>query len=151
MNATLRWLIAVALVWAALGKLANPQEFYGAILAYELPLPAALARTVAVVLPWIELLCGLLLAANHRRGAALGWALVLFVVFAIVTAQAWLRGLHVACGCFDLRILGIAHDSTLARIFESLAFAFARAVLLALAAAYSLRSEVGMALVKKKG
>ena len=142
LRACLRWLIAAALVWAALGKLANPQEFYGAILGYQLPLPAVLARATAVVLPWIELLCGLLLAANHRRGAALAWALLLFVVFAIVTAQAWLRGLRVACGCFDLHVLGIAQDSDLAHFFESLAFAFFRAVLLASAACYLFRREV---------
>ena len=150
MNTFLRWLIALALVWAALGKLANLQEFYGAILVYELPLPAALARTVAVVLPWIELLCGLLIAANHCRAAALGWALVLFVVFGFVTAQAWFRGLHVACGCFDLRALGIARDSNAARFLESPAFAFARAVLLTLAAACSLRIEGGKTLEKQK-
>jgi uncharacterized membrane protein YphA (DoxX/SURF4 family) len=141
MNALLRWLIAGAFVWAALGKLANPHEFYGAIRAYQLPLPAILTRTAAVVLPWLELLCGLLLAANLRRGAALIWALVLFAVFTIVTGQAWLRGLPIACGCFDLQLLGIPRGSGLARLLESVAFASVRALFLAAAAAYLLRHE----------
>jgi len=127
----LRWLIGALLVWAALGKLANPQEFFTLLLAYRLPLPAGLVKVAAVVLPWLELLCGLLLLAGFRVQAALAWALVLFLVFTACTAQAWVRGLHIACGCLDLRLLGIRPGSGMGRFFESVGFAFFRAVALA--------------------
>jgi hypothetical protein len=133
----LRWLLAIALVWAALGKLANPHEFYTAILAYQLPLSPAITRTAAIVLPWLELLTGLLLAANLRRDAALIWALALFSAFTIATAQAWLRGLNISCGCLDLRIIGIQPGSSLAHTLETPAFAAIRAALFT-AAAFSL-------------
>lgn len=45
----LRWLIAAVLVWAALGKLANLQEFYTSLLAYRLPLPTVMIGVVAIV------------------------------------------------------------------------------------------------------
>ena len=123
-------LIGAVLVWAALGKVANPQEFYTALLAYRLPLPALALMATAVILPWLELLCGLLLIANLRTRAALAWAAVLFAVFALATGQAWMRGLDIACGCVDLRLLGIEPESPAARWLESAEFACARAVVL---------------------
>jgi len=134
----LRWLIGALLVWAALGKLANPQEFFTLLLAYRLPLPAGLVKVAAVVLPWLELLCGLLLLAGFRVQAALAWALVLFLVFTACTAQAWVRGLHIACGCLDLRLLGIRPGGGVAGFFESAGFAFGRAAALAVAAFFLL-------------
>ena len=125
-----RWLLGAVLLWAALGKLANVQEFYAVVLAYQLPLPSPLLKATAVVLPWLELLCGLMLLANVRTTAALAWATVLFAVFAACTGQAWWRGLHIACGCLDLRLLGIAHDSAVGVWLESAKFAFMRAALL---------------------
>ena len=41
-----------------------------------------------------------------------------------------MRGLHIACGCLDLRLLGIAHDSAVGVWLESAKFAFMRAALL---------------------
>ncbi len=136
----LRWLLGLVLLWAALGKLANVQEFYAALLAYQLPLPSPLLKTTAVVLPWLELLCGLMLLANVRTTAALAWAVLLFAVFAASTGQAWLRGLPIACGCLDLRLLGIARDGALGVWLESAKFAFVRAALLAIFAVFLLRS-----------
>ena len=142
-TAVLRWLIGVVLIWAALGKLANLHEFFTALLAYRLPLPIVLAKVAAVVLPWLELLCGLLLLANHRTHPALAWALFLFVVFTIATAQAWMRGLHIVCGCLDLRLVGIAPGSGPGRFLESTGFAFFRALVLAGGALFLLATAVG--------
>jgi len=137
-----RWVIGGLLLWAALGKLANLQEFYASLLAYQLPVPRAGLRGVAVVLPWIELLCGLLLVANLRPGAALAWTVVLFAVFAVCTGQAWLRGLEVTCGCLDLRLVGISAGSKVAAVLESVKFAFVRALVLGAVALFLYRSEV---------
>jgi putative oxidoreductase len=137
----LRWLLAIMLIWAALGKLANPHEFHLAILAYQLPLPPLLLRTAAIVLPWLELLAGLLLAANLRREAALFWAFGLFSVFTLATLQAWIRGLNISCGCLDLRIIGIQPGSSIAHIMETPAFAAIRAALLTVAAGFLLRGK----------
>ena len=137
-SAVMRCGIAVVLIWAALGKLANLHEFFTSLLAYRLPLPVTSVKVAAIVLPWLELLCGLLLLANHRTPAALAWALALFVIFVVATGQAWMRGLHIACGCLDLRLIGIVPGSGLGRFLESVGFAFFRAAALAVAALFLL-------------
>ena len=141
LGTTLRWLLGAVLVWAALGKVANPQEFYTALLAYRLPLPALALQATAAILPWLELICGLLLIANLRTRAALAWAVVLFAIFALATGHAWMRGLDIACGCVDLRLLGIEPGSALARWLESAGFACVRAVVLLGLAGGLFRSE----------
>lgn len=144
MRKLVRWILGVLLVWAALSKIANPLDFYSAVAAYRLPLPGLMLRATAVVLPWLELLCGLLLLAGFWTRAAAGWALVLFVVFAGATGQAWARGLEISCGCLDLRALGLAGPRVQAvvEMFESVGVAFVRALVLVLAAIYVLRERL---------
>lgn len=135
LNRLLRWLLAGLMLWAAVSKLANPGEFLGSIYAYQLPLPRPLLQIVAVVLPWVELLCGLLLLAGVWTEAALVLVTGLLAVFVVATGQAWLRGLDISCGCFNLKILGL-HESLpgLVKFLESVGFALLRnCVLLALA------------------
>jgi len=134
----LRWLLAAILVWAALAKIANLHEFYAAILAYQMPVADPLARGVAMVLPWLELLCGLLLVAGSARRAALVWTALMFGVFVLATGQAWVRGLDISCGCFKLAFLG---DGAMAKFVESVKFACVRAVLLLGAILYLLRAS----------
>jgi putative oxidoreductase len=124
----LRWFLGLILLWAAVSKLANPEAFLGSILAYELPLPRGVLQLVAVVLPWMELLCGLMLLANMWTSSALAWVTALMAVFVIATGQAWVRGLSISCGCFNLGIFGIDQDSSpgLVGFLESVGFAFFR-------------------------
>jgi putative oxidoreductase len=135
----LRWLLAGLLVWAALSKIANLNEFYLDIRLYQLPLPEPLVRLAAMVLPWLELLCGILMIGGTARRAALVWSAILFAVFVVATGQAWARGLNISCGCFNLDFLG----DGLGGMFESVKFAFFRASLLLLAALYLCRAPLG--------
>lgn len=134
-----RWLLGVLLIWAALSKLANLQDFYGGLLAYQLPLPDFFLRWVATFLPWLELLCGLMLLAKIQMEAVLTWAVVLFSIFVVATGQAWMRGLDISCGCFNLQVLGVAETSSFAKFLHSVSFAFFRALLLAAGAIYLIR------------
>jgi uncharacterized membrane protein YphA (DoxX/SURF4 family) len=136
----LRWLLGGLLLWAAVSKLANPTEFLGSIYAYELPLPQAVLKTTAIVLPWVELLCGLLLLAGFWSQTALLMVTALLVVFVIATGQAWARGIDISCGCFNLKIFGLSERwPGLGRFLESVAFAFFRNLLLAGCAGFLLR------------
>lgn len=138
LKTAVRWLLAVLLVWAALSKIANLNEFHASIVAYRLPLPNGLLRLTAMVLPWLELLCGILLVIGGARRAALLWAMVLFAVFVVATGQAWARGLDISCGCFKLGFL----SAGTARFVESVGFAFVRAVLLLAGAVFLWRKQV---------
>lgn len=132
----LRWFLGALLVWAALGKIANLAEFHGELLAYRLPLTDGLGRLVAMIVPWLELLCGVLMIAGTARRAAVLWTAVLFAVFVIATGQAWARGLEISCGCFQLDFLG---DGAAAKFLESVQFAFFRAIFLLGCAVYVFR------------
>ena len=134
----LRWIIAGMLVLAALSKLANPQEFFTSLNSYKLPLPPLVLMSVAVVLPWLELSCGLLLLGGFRLRPALLWAIILFGVFTITTGMAWARGLEISCGCFNIRWLGFNGRSaeSISRFIESPAFACLRALVSMLAAVW---------------
>jgi putative oxidoreductase len=133
----LRCLIAILLIGAAVTKIANLNDFYLSITLYQLPLADGLIRLTAMVLPWLEFLCGILLIAGTAKRAALLWAIILFAIFVLVTGQAWLRGLNISCGCFKLQFLG----ETIGAFLESVKFAFLRAVLLLAAAIYLFRDR----------
>ena len=137
----LRWTIGFLLVWAALSKLANPQDFLGSLGAYRLPLPRLMLGLAAIVLPWLELLCGLLLLANLLTDACLLWCVLLFTVFTVATGQAWIRGLGISCGCFDLRPFGLGDDGQLARLLHSPSVAFFRALALGTGSGILLRPQ----------
>lgn len=139
----LRWLLAALLVWAALGALADIRQLYADLLAYRLPILPGLLKLVAIILPWLELLCGLLLLANIRSAGALAWTAALFTVFTICTGQAWLRGLNITCGCLNLSLLGISRGGNIANLLESPGFAFLRALLLGGMAVLLLVTESG--------
>jgi uncharacterized membrane protein YphA (DoxX/SURF4 family) len=136
-----RWFIAGVLILAAFSKLTDPQEFFNSLLAYQLPMPKSLLKSVAYGLPCVELVVGVMLLACLRLRLALICAIILFAIFTIATGQAWARGLNISCGCFKLKALGInlkAGDS-IEHLVESPAFACIRAVLLLLATAWLLR------------
>jgi uncharacterized membrane protein YphA (DoxX/SURF4 family) len=67
--------------------------------AYEL-LPIGLANFLGIVLPFAEIVLGLLLiiGAFTRYMAILGGAIMF--IFIIAIASAWARGLTIDCGCF---------------------------------------------------
>ena len=102
---TIAWIVRIGLgalfVVAGIGKIADPTGFAAIVANYRL-LPSALVAPTAVVLPWVETLCGLaLLVGRLERGGALLINL-LMLVFIGVTIYNGYRGLNVACGCFSL-------------------------------------------------
>jgi uncharacterized membrane protein YphA (DoxX/SURF4 family) len=83
------------------GKIANPDAFAVIVANYQL-LPTQLVWATAVVLPWIEAVCGLaLIAGRYQRGAALLVSLMMVAFICIILYNGY-RGLDVACGCFSL-------------------------------------------------
>jgi uncharacterized membrane protein YphA (DoxX/SURF4 family) len=98
----LRLLLGAVFVYASFDKIANPAAFAKAVYQWQVGGPVA-SNLVAVTLPWIELLAGLLLIAGAwRREAALVIALLL-VVFLVAAASVLARGIDVQnCGCVSV-------------------------------------------------
>lgn len=101
----LRLLIGSLFLWAGLSKLDSPVQMLAVIYSYQIVLPDAAASLVAAVLPWMEILLGTALLAGLWLSAATGWTAALLLLFTIMTAQAWWRGLPIDCGCADLSVL----------------------------------------------
>ncbi len=118
--------LALGLVFllASLDKIVHPEGFARLVDNYHL-IPEVLVPGLALVLPWIEAVCGLFLCAGSlTRGASLTLGLLL-LVFMSALGLNLARGLNVDCGCFG----------TAAGAGHGLGLALARdAVLLALAA-----------------
>ncbi|MEJ5286401.1 MAG: hypothetical protein CH6_2773 [Candidatus Kapaibacterium sp.] len=95
-----RIVLGVVFIYAAIGKIDNPSNFFKEISNYQL-FPAFLSQVVAIVLPWIELLIGVFLIFGLRIRANSFISLVLLVVFTLLVISAWARGLNINCGCFS--------------------------------------------------
>jgi len=97
----LRLGLAAVFLAAALPKIATPDLFAVAVSNYKM-LPPWGVNTLALVLPWLELLAGVCLALGiWRRAGALVMA-VLMVLFIVAYVSARSRGLDIACGCFEV-------------------------------------------------
>ena len=91
-------LAAVFLVSGVL-KAVDPDATYVAVRAYDV-LPKAGVALVAGVLPWLEIVLGLLLLAGLATRVVAVASAGLLVVFIAGVTQAWARGLSIDCGCF---------------------------------------------------
>jgi uncharacterized membrane protein YphA (DoxX/SURF4 family) len=96
----LRIVLGVVFLLYGLDKITQPGDFAGAIANYKL-LPEVFVNLLAVVLPWVEVSCGLLLIFGQwvRSAALLSGAML--VVFLAAVSIALLRGLDISCGCFN--------------------------------------------------
>ena len=95
-----RLIVSAAFILAALPKIQDPAAFATSVEGYRI-VTGNLAMWIALVLPWLELVAGLgLLIPQIRRGSNLIIALLL-IVFTVLHASAWARGLDINCGCFS--------------------------------------------------
>jgi putative oxidoreductase len=86
-------------IYAALLKIADPVAFAGSVAAYRI-LPYFASYLAAATLPFLELICGLLLVSGYRvKGGAVIIA-ALNLLFMAALASAIVRGLDIDCGCF---------------------------------------------------
>lgn len=90
--------------FAAYVKLSDPQLFLESVMAFKIfggkPLPDHLATLATFALPWIEMICGILMILGlWARSAAvvLAGLLAMFIVALVMVLQ--LPG-EIECGCF---------------------------------------------------
>ncbi len=98
-NVLLRLIIGGVFVFAGVVKIINPAGFATDIGNYRL-LPHEWINLLAITLPWIEVVAGLLLIVGLWSRASALVIGVMLVVFLIAIGQAVVRGLNISCGCF---------------------------------------------------
>lgn len=95
----LRLYLGGVFIVACLHKIANPGVFALDVATYDL-LPLVLVNPLALILPWVELVAGVLLVLGLRTRAAAALISGMMVMFLIAVAYALARGLETSCGCF---------------------------------------------------
>lgn len=92
------YLAAVFLI-ACWFKILDPGTFALDVATYQI-LPLSLINLQALVLPWVELLAGLMLLVGFRTRAAALLVSGMMVMFLVALSIALAQGLDMGCGCF---------------------------------------------------
>jgi uncharacterized membrane protein YphA (DoxX/SURF4 family) len=94
-----RLFLAFIFIYAGTDKISNPAGFSQAIQNYRL-FPTEIINIFAIIIPWIELICGLLLlfGISVRENSFIISSLLF--VFTLAVAISMIRGLNFDCGCF---------------------------------------------------
>lgn len=95
----IRLAVSGTFIYAALGKIARPDEFYASILNYQI-LSGDLSVVMAYFLPVLELLCGAMFLTGRFLLPSGIIMTILLAVFIAAVLSASLRGLDISCGCF---------------------------------------------------
>ena len=115
-----RLILGSVFVYASIDKIFHPQGFAAVIFNYQI-VPAFLVNLMALVLPWLELMLGvLLLSGIWLPGAVLGVNLLLALFLGVLIYNKS-RGLNISCGCFstDLSARGLSWQDVLRDVFLS--------------------------------
>ena len=108
---TIRVQIALGLIFvvAAIPKLTDPPSFAHMIYNYRI-LPAGLINISALIMPWVEVLCGLALILGVWTRSARTIIALLLVTFILAISWNLLRGNAIDCGCFDVSAAGRTYE-----------------------------------------
>lgn len=96
----IRLAIGIVFVYAAISKISHPDQFARIIYNYHI-LPGGVLNLFALFLPWVEILCGLMLITGFWHKSATVILTGMTVVFIIALSTALIRGVNIECGCFS--------------------------------------------------
>lgn len=100
-----RIILGAIFIWASADKISHPKEFIKVVEGYKL-LPFPLAVIFAVSLPWVELICGLLLIAGSYIRSSTAVLTFMLSIFMVAISINLYRGAELPCGCFDTQTGG---------------------------------------------
>lgn len=95
-----RLVLAAVFLWAAIAKLRDPWMIFAMELDAMHIMPAAMLEPAARIMPWFELVLGVLLAAGIQFRYVATLAAALSVTFFSVLLVLYFRGFQGDCGCF---------------------------------------------------
>ncbi len=117
-----RLLIGGMLIYASFYKIIEPASFAKSIWYYHL-VPGYLINLMALILPWLELFCGVGLILGILYDGSRLWSALMMVVFIIALASTIYRGIDIDCGCFKAS-QGATKSAWSALIFDLVAMLF---------------------------
>lgn len=109
-----RLLLGSALLYAGLVKIPVSGLFAQTVRAYEI-LPLLLVHPFAIVVPWVEVTCGLCLVVGFWTRSSALCVLMLLLCFGVALGVNFYRGADMSCGCFALNGAGGSLQAALVR------------------------------------
>ncbi|MBN2140328.1 MAG: DoxX family membrane protein [Desulfovibrionaceae bacterium] len=94
-----RLYLGAIFIYASSYKINFAGEFAETIAGYQL-IPWFAVNIAAVVMPWIELVCGVLLLAGVRVKSVSTVLITLLSFFTLAISWALIQDLPIGCGCF---------------------------------------------------
>jgi uncharacterized membrane protein YphA (DoxX/SURF4 family) len=94
-----RLAVGLTFIYASYYKLIDPGAFARSIWYYHM-VPGELLNLMALVLPMLELVCGLALIVGLWYRGSLLWVALMTVMFLVALLSAVARGIDIDCGCF---------------------------------------------------
>jgi len=94
-----RLVVGLTFIYASYYKIVEPGDFAKSIWYYHL-VPGSLINLMAVILPWVELVCGVFLILGIAYRGSVILVGLMTVVFILAIASAIARGIDLDCGCF---------------------------------------------------
>lgn len=96
----LRIYIGGIFIFASMYKINYGAEFAETIATYQI-VPYWSVNILAITLPWLELICGIMLVAGFRAKSATVMIAVMLVFFTLGVLVNLLRDSPISCGCFS--------------------------------------------------
>lgn len=95
-----RLVLGGVFIYAAVDKVLDPGAFARSVANYRILTDPLLVNLTGLLLPWLELVAGILLVLGlWRKGSVLVLG-GLTVVFIILISVTMIRGIDIECGCF---------------------------------------------------
>ena len=122
-----RLVVGGVFLYAGITKALDPLGFAQDIRNYRV-VGQSLSFLAALILPWLEILAGLLVASGFMRRAGALLIVLMLAFFVVLAAVTMARGLDVDCGCFA----AVSRKAGLGLILEDAALLYMAAAVLAL-------------------
>lgn len=99
MQLAFRLILGITFITASLHKVIDPGKFAQIIYGYGL-FPENLINLMAIIVPFLELFCGILLVLGIYKGGASLIVNIMLAGFIIAISTNLIRGYEFDCGCF---------------------------------------------------
>lgn len=97
----IRLIVGFIFIYASYDKIASPGQFARVVYNYHL-LPGELVNLTALILPWVEMICGItLILGIYKKGSVMIFNMMV-LVFIVAIAINIFRGVDLECGCFTV-------------------------------------------------
>jgi putative oxidoreductase len=95
--------LGVIFLLSSVTKVFETAKFMDSIAGYKI-VPQMFLYPMALIIPWVQLVCGLLLMLDVYPKSNAFVLSGLLTVYTIAITSAFIRGIDMDCGCFDLMI-----------------------------------------------